>query len=121
MLALTGCGAVRSLVVQTPDVVNPVCVGRAVGVGGTPAPRQIGTLANTLSAETTSFATGAGTASRWKTVNAFQESVMEQVKGSNRRAVNDVTIDVTNLHVDALFYITTKLFVQVHGNVVELP
>lgn len=115
-----GCGPVQSLPVQAPDVINPVCLSTALGRGATPAVRTVASLSNRLSAEQTSYATGAGSASRWKTVNVFQENVMEQVKGSHQRAVRDVTIDLTNLHVNALFYITTKLFVDVRGTVVEL-
>jgi hypothetical protein len=116
----TACGAVQALPVQAPDLVNPVCMSTVVGRGATPGTRTIGPLANRLSAEQTSYATGAGSASRSKTVSVFQENVLEQVKGTDRRAVRDVAIDVTNLHVNALFYITTKLFVDVHGTVVEL-
>ena len=120
LLATTACGPVRSLIVEAPDVINPVCLGSAVGIGATPAVRQVSPLSNRLSAENTTYATGVGSVSRWKNINVFQENVMEQVKGSRRRAVNDLTLDVTNLHVNALFYITSKLFVEVHGTVVEL-
>src|SRR6185436_9897356 len=75
----TACGAVQALPVQAPDLVNPVCMSTVVGRGATLGTRTIGPLANRLSAEQTSYATGAGSASRSKTVSVFQENVLEQV------------------------------------------
>lgn len=120
LLLSFGCNAVHILPVQTPDVINPVCVGSRIGIGATPTAREVAPISNRLSAEQTTVAAGYGTATRSKTVNAFQENVMEHVKGSHRRAVRNVTVDVTNLHIYALFYIADKLFVDVHGTVVEL-
>ena len=116
----TGCGAVHSVAVQAPDVINPVCMGTSVSVGAAAPARKIGDLSNRLSAETTTHSVGYATATRSKNVNVFQEQVMERVKGSHDRAVNDLTIDVTKLHVYAIFYVTDKLFVDINGNVVEL-
>lgn len=119
LLIAAGCGPVRWVHVETPDVLNPVCMSPAPGTDS----ENRGTVAADFEATVSSAQhamAGAGS-TIWTNVDqGLQGQIMEYVKGSPRRALSNLEILVETNSVNGIVYFSDSVSARVRGTLVDV-
>ena len=96
LLMLCGCGTTGKLVVETPDLINPVCLSSRVALVETTAARRVGNVDSEAKEDWFSFLIGLFHSEVREKTNNIQSELLNVTRGHRDQAVRNVQVTVEN-------------------------